>query len=106
MPRRPSSLTNCSIYVLESNDLRDKYVGSTNDINRRMIHHKYRCTFEKGSNYNLKLYSNIRRAGGFNTFKCRILETQTFNTLGDKLRRETYWINLINPNLNIIRCYN
>jgi hypothetical protein len=105
MPRASDDLSKVIIYCLESTDGLHKYVGSTTNLHRRSIHHKNRCHDQKSSRYNFKCYQIIRNNGGYSTFTYRILETRSFNNHKDKLRRESYYINLINGDMNTYKNY-
>jgi hypothetical protein len=98
--RKESDYLDSVVYCLESVDGAHKYVGCTNNLSRRKIHHKYRCTFEEGKNYNLKLYKIIRENGGIETFNWRVLENCSYDTFEELSKREKYYIKIINPNMN------
>lgn len=103
--RKETVYDDISIYMLESNDLENKYIGSTVNTKNRLIHHKYRSKFEKGKNYNLKLYKMIREKGGIENFTIKIIERSSFENNKEKLIRESFWINHFKPNMNSINGY-
>ena len=69
------------IYCKNEN-IKDCYVGSTNDLIRRKWTHKCKCNNINSDRYNIKLYTFIRANGGFENFDFIILEQ--FNTIIDK----------------------
>jgi hypothetical protein len=100
MPRTASDLTSVTIYCLESIDGLHQYVGSTNNLHSRKIHHKYRCHNINGDKYNFKVYQTIRDNGGLDNFCYRVLEQRGFATNREKLKRESYYIKLLNSDMN------
>ena len=53
------------------------YIGSTNNFHKRCIDHKSSCNNQKRKEYNLKLYTFIRKNGGFNNWKLTIISEQS-----------------------------
>ncbi len=51
-----------------------QYIGSTTDVKRRKIQHKYSCNKIKNREYNKKLYKYIRENGGFDEWEMVILD--------------------------------
>lgn len=77
-----------------------KYVGQTNNIDRRIREHKSNSFNPKSVNYNNIIHKAIRKYG-YENFKIDILETLDGN-YNDANEREKYWIkeqkSLINEN--------
>lgn len=69
------------IYCKDEN-IKDCYIGSTNNLTKRKRQHKYTYDNINIKNCNLKLYTFIRANGGFENFDFIILEQ--FNTIIDK----------------------
>lgn len=101
--RKASCYLNSVVYCIESIDGTHKYVGCTNDLSYRKKHHKYRCTFVDGENYNLKIYRTIRENGGLDNFNWRVLENCSYGSFKELSRREKYYIGIINPDMNTQR---
>ena len=103
--RKSSDYSHTDFYCLESKDGLHQYVGSTTNLYSRKHHHKYRCTNKSSSNYDLHVYKKIRQYGGLDNFRYRILDTLDLTNNSEKLRVESYYIDLLNPDLNTIRRY-
>lgn len=68
-----------------------KYVGQTNNLNRRIREHKSHALNPNNANYNNILHKAIRKYG-YDNFSIEVLETlfnQDYQTVD---QRETYWI--------------
>lgn len=89
------------IYKIYCDSLSDIYIGSTNNLNRRIVYHKKDCYNKNLSKYNNKLYTFIRDNVGFDNWKFKILES--FNE--ERKKKEQYYINKLNPSLNTYRAY-
>ena len=97
-------MTSC-IYIIECNDnnIIENYVGSTTNLDNRIIMHKTRFNNNKNSNkpqFHYKLYKFMRENGGFNNFRFIKLETINNEDKKYRLEREKYWIKLNNSKLN------
>jgi len=64
------------IYAIVCKDttIAEVYVGSTNNLERRIWEHKSNCCNKNRNKYNLKVYQFIRDNGGFDNFKFIVLE--------------------------------
>jgi group I intron endonuclease len=82
------------IYCKDEN-VKDCYVGSTKDFNKRIIKHKSIC--KKSDRL---LYNFIRNNGGFNNFNIEIIETLICENKNEALTRERFWIEELKSNLN------
>ena len=87
------------IYCLDEN-IKDCYIGSTNDLIRRISEHKKNCNNINSRNYNFKVYNFIRANGGYINWDFEILET--FNTIDkqDLFKIEGQYIKNNYSNLN------
>jgi len=87
------------IYCKDSN-IKDCYIGSTNNLTNRKRSHKFRCNNPIGEGYNLKVYTFIRANGGYTNWEFEVLET--FNTIDkqDLHKIERKYIESNNSTLN------
>jgi len=91
-----------NIFCKDEN-IKDCYIGSTNDLHRRKLNHKSTCNNINSDRYNIKLYNFIRANGGFENFDFIILE-QFENKMikQDLLKIEGQYIKNNNATLNCI----
>jgi hypothetical protein len=96
-----------TIYKLCCNNLEIKeiYIGSTTNFNKRRNAHKSDCNNKEKRSYNLYVYQFIRSNGGFQNWS--MVEIELFNARDKKNlhRRERYWIETEKSVLNQIRAY-
>jgi len=94
---------NSTIYkiVCKDLDIKDCYVGSTTNFNRRKTEHKSVCNNSKGKDYNYKVYNFIRDNGNFDNFD--IIEVERYCAIdkNDLHKRERYWFEELNGTLNM-----
>lgn len=92
----------CIIYKLECLDenIKDCYVGSTNDLKRRFRSHRFNCNNKSSNEYNLPVYNFIRDNGGIKNWKILELERFVCDSKIEKLKRERYYIELLESSLN------
>lgn len=90
------------IYKICCKDLsiKDCYIGSTKDINKRQIQHRSSCSNETQNNSNCMIYQFIRENGNWDNWQMTIVETINCETKNDALIRERYWIETLKANLN------
>ena len=81
------------------------YIGSTTNFKNRMITHKSNCYNKKSVKYNFKLYSTIRRNGGFNNFCFNIIKSIETDDKKNVLKQEQELMILYNSNLNTIKAF-
>jgi len=60
--------------VCKDTSVQEVYVGSTDNLNKRIICHKTECNNKNSPKYNFKVYQFIREHGGFDNFKFIWLE--------------------------------
>ena len=94
-----------TIYKLCCNDLdiKEIYIGSTTNFNKRKNCHKSRCNNEKSKDH--YVYQFIRDNGGFDNWS--MVEIELFNARDKKnlMRRERYWIETEKASLNSRKSY-
>ena len=95
------------IYLIKHKTCDDKkvYVGSTNNLKKRINIHRHDCNNEKRKNYNYKLYQYLRENGGFNQYEFIILECYVCNFKHELLCKEDDYIKMYPNNLNQLRAY-
>jgi hypothetical protein len=93
---------NSIIYEIKckNQDVKECYIGSTTNYKQRMICHKSNCNNKNSKNYNYFVYQFIRSNGGWENFDFNILETLCCNNKIELLKKERYYINLNEDNLN------
>lgn len=87
------------IYCKDEN-IKDCYVGSTNNLIRRWKDHKSYCNNENNKSYSLKVYQFIRENGGINNFDIIEIEKNECDDKNEAHLKERYWIEKLNANLN------
>ena len=95
------------IYLIKhkTDDTKKVYVGSTNNLKKRINIHRHDCNNEKRKNYNYKLYQYLRENGGFNQYEFIILECYVCNLKHELYDREDDYIKMYPNNLNQFRAY-
>lgn len=93
------------IYCYTNNFNNKKYVGQTNNINRRRNEHRHSAYTEKSKDYNSLFHKKIREYGEEN-FTFEILEE--INTTDTDLvdSREVFWIQKLNSYVKNQKGYN
>ena len=94
-----------NIYRISHKDFCEvNYNGSTDDLDRRKIHHKSVCLNEKNGQYNLKLYQFIRNNNiDFDELDFTVLKQTKMN---QPQRLEQWYINKFNSKDNGLNTYN
>lgn len=83
------------IYCYTNKINNHKYVGQTNNLQRRIREHRS-CAFnEKASSYNDLIHQKIRQYGEDN-FEITVLEKLYNNDINEVNQREQYWIEKLN----------
>lgn len=90
------------IYKIECIDplVKDIYVGSTWNFNKRRIEHKSNSCNHKNLNYNNKVYQFIRLNGGFSNWDMKEIERLKCETQKDARIRELFYVRSLNAKLN------
>lgn len=87
------------IYCKDS-EIKDCYVGSTENFNKRCITHNSSCHNENADNYNLKVYKFIRANGGMENWSIEpIIESEE----DTRYEAEVHYFKTYNSTLN--SCY-
>ena len=78
------------MYMIKCSDenVKDRYVGFTQDFKGRKHTHKKRCINETGKRYNNRLYRYIRGNGGWSNFEMKSIEAFICHTKLEAIRRE------------------
>ena len=96
-------MENTKIYKIVCTLNNSFYIGSTKkSLLVRLCEHIINSTKEKASNYNCKFFQYMREQGQEN-FKIELIEDYPCKTKSELLSREKYWIQQLNPDLNMIR---
>tara|TARA_R110002153_G_C13055864_1_gene471527 strand:- start:60 stop:551 length:492 start_codon:yes stop_codon:yes gene_type:complete len=66
------------IYIIKCKDpkIEQCYIGSTTNLKRRMIQHKYNCNNINSNEYNINIYKFIRQNKGYDNFYFEILQDE------------------------------
>ena len=86
------------LYCIDES-IHECYIGSTNNIKKRIIAHKTCCNNITSKKYNYKLYTFIRAHGGFDNWLCEIIDAWECED-GDKEQIEQLYISTCEPELN------
>jgi hypothetical protein len=102
MPRKYVDYSKTYVYQLtcktpNNSTVLDSYISYTTNITQRKYKHK-RETLD--SSYQTKLYSCIRKNGGWSNWKCLILEECSCNNEIQAKERAYFYIMKMKPNLN------
>tara|TARA_B100000579_G_scaffold226464_1_gene185439 strand:- start:1570 stop:2184 length:615 start_codon:yes stop_codon:yes gene_type:complete len=90
----------------EDDDCTSYYIGSYGENEKRYIGHKSDCNNPKSLLYNIKLYKTIRENGGWDNWDMIIIHSQKYKTKKESKIKEQYFIDIFEPDLNMIRAYN
>jgi hypothetical protein len=104
MPRLPKNYANTIIYKIVCNDLTitDIYVGHTTNVSVRKTMHKSNCIYEKGKEYNSKLYTNIRANGGWENYTMVEIEKYPCKDATEARIKEREWFETLHARLNTL----
>jgi hypothetical protein len=78
------------------------YIGSTSNFNMRRSQHKIKS---KDADPKIKLYKSIQENGGWDQFKCEVVEEIEINNREEGRIRENKFIEELNAVLNNNRAY-
>ncbi|MHA2181715.1 MAG: GIY-YIG nuclease family protein [Promethearchaeota archaeon] len=97
-----SRYQNGVIYKIVCNDsnIKDCYVGSCCNFNKRKSQHKSDCNNENGKSYNYRVYQTIRANGGWNNWSMLEVESYSCGTKRQLEARERHWLEELKANLN------
>ena len=85
--------------VCKDENIKDCYVGKTNNLRNRWYSHKFNCNNKNSDRHNLKLYQFIRENGNIDNWNIIEIEKNEYDDK-DSAIRERYWIEDLNSNLN------
>ena len=85
--------------VCKDENIKDCYVGSTKDFNKRIIQHK-NSYYTDNQNSNCNIYKFMFNNKGFENFNFEVIETLLCENKNEALIRERYWIENLNASLN------
>lgn len=85
--------------ICKDENIKDCYIGSTKDLNKRQIQHK-NSYYTNNNNSNCYIYKFMLNNGGFENFKFEIVEVLLCQNKNDALIREKYWMEQLKANLN------
>ena len=90
------------VYKLVSKDIEVKecYVGSTNNTRIRKCKHKSDCNNVNGKQYNYRVYEYIRANSGFQNWDLIVLETVQYNEKYELKARERHHMEALGATLN------
>jgi hypothetical protein len=90
------------IYKLVSKDINVKecYIGSTNNTRVRKSKHKSDCNNVNGKSFNLRVYQYIRDNSNFENWELIVLETVQYDQKFELKARERYHMEALGATLN------
>jgi hypothetical protein len=86
--------------VCKDLEIKDCYIGSTKNLERRIAKHRSNCNSDKSKSYNLKIYQFIRNNGGWKNWNIILIEKLEFDNKFECLQNERKLIESYNSNLN------
>lgn len=103
MPRLPMDYSKSIIYKICCKDINVKevYVGSTTNFDKRKCSHKNRCNNSNDKSYNLNVYKFIRDNGGWDNFDMVMIEEYKCNDKLELHARERYYLEQLGATLNM-----
>ena len=96
-----------AVYKIEClyESVKECYIGSSTDLNRRIACHKYNCNNSNCKEYNFKVYEFIRSRGGWEYWKVSIIKEYPGFTKEQLQIPEQEQIDLLKPELNNRKAY-
>jgi hypothetical protein len=93
---------NSSIYKIccKDTNIKDIYVGSTTNFNRRKGEHKTKCCKEENKEYNKIVYKFIRENGGFNNWDMVEICKFSCDNKRELHKEERKYLELLDATLN------
>ena len=104
MPKVDIDYSNTIFYKIFCKDsaIKDLYVGLTTNFVQRRHAHKQSCKNEKALNHNCKLYSAIRKEGGWDNWQMEIIAFHNCKDSYDARKREQEYFEMLGATLNSI----
>ncbi len=105
MPRALPDFSKGVIYKITCSDsaIIDCYVGSTVNFKRRKWCHSAACSNQNSRDHNIPVYVFIREHGGWSNWNMGVIESYPCQTELELRARERYFIDQINPSLNVTK---
>jgi hypothetical protein len=102
MPKIAIDYSKTIIYKIVCNDvnIKDLYVGHTTNFTKRKNGHKSNCNNINSKLHNYYVYQFIRNNGNWDNFSMIEVEKYFCNDKLEAKKRERYWIEMLNANLN------
>ena len=96
-----------AVYKIEClyESVKECYIGSSTDLNRRIACHKSNCNNSNCKEYNFKVYEFIRSRGGWEYWKVSIIKEYPGFTKEQLKIPEQDQLNLLKPTLNSLNAY-
>jgi len=92
-------------FICEQPDIMASYVGHTTNFIARKSAHKTACNNTNSKNHHLNIYQIMRENGGFINWKMVEIERCLCKDDIDARKKEQYWIDNLNSNMNTFRAY-
>ena len=104
MPKVDIDYSNTIFYKIFCKDstIKDLYVGLTTNFVQRKHAHKQSCKNEKALNHNCKLYSAIRKAGGWDNWQMEIIAFHNCADSYEARKKEQCYFEMLGATLNSI----
>ena len=102
MPPDYSNTVIYRFYCIDPN-IKDDYIGHSNDFYKRQSKHKSCCNNNKNSSkkeFHRKVYKFIRENGGFDNWQFEILEYADLKDKDEAEKLEKHYIKIFKPTLN------
>jgi hypothetical protein len=105
MSKTQINYQNTVIYKIVCNDtsIRDMYIGSTSNFNRRKYEHKSICYNKNSLKTNELKYIVIRNNGGWENWKMIEIEKYPCSDVNEARARERFWYDNLDKSLNTYR---
>jgi len=91
------------IYCKDSN-IPNIYIGSTNNLNKRITEHKQNYKNELRHHYKFKVYRFIRENGGFENWRFTLLERTYTDDKNDLRKLEQMYLDMFEEDLLLNNC--
>lgn len=95
-------MINGVVYKLCCDDVKEFYIGSSENFIERKRRHKSNCNNPNSTEYNYKVYKYIRENGGYENWKYETIEEKEFENKNVLKIREQHYIDLFKPSLNMV----
>ena len=107
MTRRKTDYSKGLIYRIYCKDpnVKELYVGSTVDFEKRRSCHKNKVNNKNNVEYNSAKSKFIRQHGGWNNWKMELIEYYPSKNITELEKRERFWYDTLSSELNINRPY-